>query len=94
MPIISTSIDILYLALSVSAIILTLLLSVALIRIIKLLWNIENISKSVASLLDLANNFIIKPVQIFSIILEYLWVFLNKWEEVISNKKKGGKGKS
>ncbi len=73
-----TYLDLLYLCLSMLAIALTILLSVSLIRLIKLLWHIENITKTISTLLGLANSFMIKPVQILTMVLDYVWKALNK----------------
>lgn len=73
----TTYLDLLYLCLSMLAIALTILLSITLIRLIKLLWHIENITKTVSTLLGLANSFMIKPVQILTMLLDYVWKALN-----------------
>ena len=73
-----TYLDLLYLCLTMLAIALTILLSVSLIRLIKLLWHIENITKTISTLLGLANSFMIKPVQILTMVLDYVWKALNK----------------
>ena len=73
-----TYLDLLYLSLSMLVIALTILLSIALYKLIQVIWHVENISKTISTLLDIANSFMIKPVQILSMVLDYVWKTLKK----------------
>lgn len=76
--------NILYLVLSVCAIVLTIFLSVFLIRWIKLIWNLNKIIWAMNTMIDMANAFLIKPLQVLEFIIEHLWKFL--WNSDKSDK--------
>ena len=70
--------DVLYIVLSITLPVLIILISIALYKVIKLLWHIENITKTISSLLEIANAVMIKPVQILTLILDFVWKALKK----------------
>ena len=85
--------NILYLVLSFCSIVLTIFLTIFLVRWIKLLWNLNKIIWAMNSMIDMANAFLIKPLQILEFIIEYLWKFLwnnkkDNSENISENKKK------
>ncbi|MCD5382505.1 hypothetical protein LR002_00040 [Candidatus Gracilibacteria bacterium] len=84
--------NILYLVLSVCAIVLTIFLSVFLIRGIKLIGNLNKIIGAMNTMIDMANAFLIKPLQVLEFIIEHLGKFLGNSDksdksDKIKNKK-------
>lgn len=77
--------NILYLVLSVCAVVLTIFLTIFLIRWIKFIWNLNKIALAMNSMIDMANAFILKPLQVLEFIIEYLWKFL--WDKKKSPEK-------
>jgi len=63
--------NILYLVLSVCSIILTIFLTIFLVRWIKLLWNLNKIIWAMNSMIDMANAFLIKPLQIMEFLIDF-----------------------
>ncbi len=79
--------NILYLVLSVCAIVLTSFLTILLIRWIKLIWNLNKIIWAMNTMIDMANAFLIKPLRILEFLIEFFWKFLwDKWKKNNSEK--------
>lgn len=75
---IKTYLDLLYIALSISSLVVAVFLSIVLMRLYKILWHAENISKAISSLIDMANDFMVKPIHLLNLVLDFVWKSLSK----------------
>ena len=82
-----TPLDILYTVLSVSAVILTVFLSVLIYRAARFIRNVNRITEALANLVELWNAFMIKPIQLLDYIIDLISGLLERATKKVKGKK-------
>jgi hypothetical protein len=81
------AIDILYLTLSVCAILTTIFLSVALIYLMFILRDVVKVTDQIKELVDKINTYIAKPILFTKSVIEFVTPFIRGAEEKVSRRK-------
>lgn len=81
------AIDILYLTLSVCAILTTIFLSVALIYLMFILRDVVKVTDQIKELVDKINTYIAKPILFTKSVIEFVTPFIRGAEEKIGKRK-------
>lgn len=87
------ALEILYIALAISGLLLILLLCVAVIQGILLLRDVRTVTGRVAKITEKVDNLISKPFMIFKDILQVIIPFIQKAKDRFQKKTKRPKGK-
>ena len=81
--------DILFLTISVCVALVTIFLSVTLIYLLFILFDVVKITDQVKGIVDNVNTYITKPIMMTKSIIEFVTPFIRNAEERISRKRKG-----
>ena len=82
------TIDILYMCLSVSVIVITILLSIVLVRLMALLSDVNQTSKKIKEIAEKVDTFVTTPLLLSRRVIEFLSPFMDRAEEHFSSRKK------
>jgi regulator of protease activity HflC (stomatin/prohibitin superfamily) len=82
------SIDILYLCLSVSVMVMTILLAIVLVRLMSLLRDVNEVSRKMREITEKVDTFITTPILLSKRVFEFLHPFIEKAEDHFKSSRK------